>query len=252
MVNYSFKRFRARKFVRRSRFRRSFRSSRRVRSRRIIRRNLARRPVRPEIKYIDYTVASALLPSLGNFTSNFTPASMQQGSDEYQRIGNQVKFRWMKSSLYLIGPSTSTGGTFIEPDDFVRIILWSPRVDYSLAYSHMTGIGQLQIPDYNTVTVFKDFNVHLTRANQPVLNSSGTLTGLNPNGSSQRKIIKFSIPFPRVVRFPPSSISGSTALDPEKDVIYITMYSNFGNGSTGTDPATVQYRWYTRVTYTDN
>lgn len=216
-----------------------------------MRRALRRRPLRPEVKYIDSIGLNQTVASGQTSTFIITPQSMASGSAPGQRIGQEIKTRYVKiRHNFLAPPITFTSG-LVATDNYVRYVLWTPRVDSTVAINYMSGLGYLTNIDFNVVTVVKDISFRMSRSNQPVFNSTGTtVNGYEPNGEHMTKLLRLTIPFPRTCKF--AYISGGDSFDVDKDVLYCSIKNNFGNGPSGSDPAVLNHAYNTRLTYVDN
>ncbi|UOK21033.1 capsid protein [Chifec virus UA13_133] len=229
--------------------RRRFSNSKYGSRRRIIRKCLRRRALRPEVKYLDYS-ANVSVGFGANATGSVTVSSMALGTGEGNRLAEEIMIRKVFGYIEVAGPtgSGSSNSNFpIESDNYVRIILWSPRVNFTLSNSYMSNLAYKDIIDWNVVTVHKDRHVHVGSRFQVEYGSTGgTISNVTASGAAVPGLqrINIAMPFPRRARFAPASLSGSTALDADKDVLYATYINNFS-----TLPITINSNM--RITYTD-
>lgn len=101
-----------------------------------------------------------------------------------------------------------------------RVIVWTPRVDYTIAAQYMGAVTLTALIDFDVVTVHKDWRFELN----PAYMSEATTADLNANGHYER-IFKGTMRFPRKVRF----TSDGTSLNPNKDICYYTVYTGLSH-----------------------
>lgn len=220
----------------RSRFRRSFRKvykskySKRRKFNRIFK---SRRAVRPEIKYIDVD-SGYLTVNAGSYGSaQLTPATVTNGNNINQKIGNEIRVRGQNLHMVL---SCNQIAAKVSSETFVRTIIYTPRTAAADASNHITGLGLLAIPDFNTVTVYKDWVTSLD-AIEANLGNTTTNTVISPGSPSERHY-KFNLPGYRNLKFP---VGNANSWDAEK-AIYIYVYADVNSCS---------FRTYCRTFYTD-
>lgn len=227
--------------------------------RRILRKTLSRRPVKPEVKFVEKAVSDTGITSTSWTTESLSSSSLSQGADVNTRIGNSVRLRYVTARLRYQGgimtPQTSI--VFQRPTVSFRVLIWTPRVDFTLASAYVSAMGYLSTPDFNVLTVYRDFYINLAHANaQEVIASTGVISAYQTNGqSAYQKNMKVTIPFPRNAKFVPSTITGTNDFDVDKDVLYIShrIDNAPAAGVWGTSPYhPPQYAFTSKMTFTDN
>jgi hypothetical protein len=234
--------YRSRRTGRKRSFRRYTRSTR---SRQIIRRSLRRRPVIPEVKFIDLVQTTTPVPGVTTGTGALSPTQLNQGPGVSNRIGESIKCRKLFVHYQIQGPLTNTV-TNAQPDGYVRIILWTPRIDYSNAASYINTLSFRDILDFNVLTIHKDIYLHLGCSYSATYASGSANTTSVPTGSpiATLKHLTWTIPFPRNAKFPPAILTSvQNQFDIDKDVMYITHMNNFA--------FPINFSYTTRLTYVD-
>lgn len=127
-------------------------------------------------------------------------------------------FRRLKVKLYMRNNSGNTGATApLVQSSVVRLLFWTPRVNYEQAASHMNGLQSQSIPDFNQVTIHREKIVYL---GAPYIDGEVGVTGVISGGTAMYdKLLDFSFAFPRKAKFP----AGSAIVNPDKDVMYLTI-----------------------------
>ncbi|AXH74711.1 MAG: putative capsid protein [Cressdnaviricota sp.] len=180
---------------------------------RIYRTFQARRPVKPEIKYINYVSGAVSVSSNSYQQDRATPATIITGPAINQKIGNSVKIRKCHLRILLTGNQGNTQLTAYQiPSTMVRVVVWTPRLDYGNAAAHMSTIQFGEMVDFNTCTVWLDR--YYTLGNAAFLGNTNITTS---SGIPNQVMIKKTIPFMRKWNF---STYNATGIDPEAGVFY--------------------------------
>lgn len=229
----------------RRRFKRTFRRRRFRRrfSRRFsIRKTLRRRPLRPEVKWIDRANAQnsfGVAVDGGLVYSHIvTPPSITQGTNRDQRVGNNVKFRYVKLNVALTCyPELGSTNTITR----VRMLLVSPTVDAASYDAYTTG-GQMNT---DLRVGFIDTNIcHVYYDKEFEFGNFISITQYLSTGQRNSMNIARTIAFPRNVNFR----AGTNDVTDAKDTLRLLVF-NVTTDVTRTQPVSVYCR--ARTTFTD-
>lgn len=151
-----------------------------------------------------------------NYTNAMTPLTLNQGTNYDQRVGNQVNFIKVDGRMNFRNDSATTVGTAPQvPNSLVRLIVWSPRVDYSTALTYMNALQTGSLLDPLYATYHRDITFSLS----PPYMAEATSNDIAGGPSLYSTIKNLSIRFPRKVKFAPSSVN----VDEEKYSLYFTV-----------------------------
>jgi len=140
--------------------------------------------------------------------------------------------RWDFSS----GIGVNTGAW---PDETIRFILWTPRLDNEISSSYMGQLGFTSLIDFNVCTIHRDITFRLGRSTfTPPGEGAYYPSGVVP----VNKHFTISMMFPRNARFAPSSVANNDNLDLDKDVLFYTIIPG---------EFAINYSFNTRMTYVD-
>jgi len=168
------------------------------------------------------------------------------GTTEGTRVGQEVNFRRFKCMFEVIAGSQNVATPDSRTEAYMRLVFWTPRVDSVKALAYMATISPIEIFDWNVITVHRDYIFRLSALNGPTFNTAGTFQGVQPISQPSTKYIKVNIPFPRKAKFAPTSVTGFNDINPDKDVMYYSLYSDFVNVLNA-----ATYSFTSRITYTD-
>lgn len=211
---------------------------------RLFRRTMARRPVVPEVKYIDVSNLGNTLNPATSVTFPLSPTVLTRGVGEGQRIGNTLMYRKLMLKWNFAANFNAAAAANPNIDSVVRMMCWTPRVDYVIAARYMAQVGLLDHIDYNAVTIHKDFRFLLGS----IISASGNGPYVGPAVPNHREFdMRFM--FPRKLHFSPLGVSGGDidTIDVDKDIMYCTLVL----GGSNTSSPSIGYSVVSRVTYID-
>lgn len=193
-----------------------------------------RRRAKPELKFYSRQV-DADIPANTRTLGTLTPINILQGPGQGNRIGQEIKSFKIAWNLSLVNSNAIAGEVNWGPTYLIRIIAWTPRVNFADANLYFETINFNEMIDYNVATILLDRYVSMGTQGS---NAAGSEI-LSPAVPTQRHF-KFVFKHPRSMKFSP----GINTLDEEKYGVFFCIMMN--NGLTET-----QLRSYTRMTYID-
>lgn len=189
-----------------------------------LRKMLRRRRNKPELKKL--TVAKVYqMGSSARMTQRLSPAIIEVGAGSDDRIGQEIKFmkvlwRGNMQCTYPVLPVPITE----VPTSLIRLIVWSPRIDFEEADTYFDAIELHEPVDWNVATVYWDRVVQLGLTGTAVRNPDAATGPVQPyffNGSPPvppRRPFKKIFKFPRKIKFR----EGNDSVSPQ-DSLYVTI-----------------------------
>lgn len=207
-----------------------------------LRRILRRRPLRPEVKWLDNfntqsTQGASITPN-NTYQSTLTPGSIAQGVTKTTRVGNKVKYRYVKVNVTL---TCLPGLTYTNYIARARLVIYSSRVDSAAvtAYQENNMTNDLK-------TGFVDTNLlHVYHDKEYTFGNFISATANLATGQTNCINLSRTIPFPRTVQFR----EGSNDIIDGRDRLYIACYNVVSDAVNPTAPLYIYHR--ARTTFVD-
>lgn len=232
--------YRRRKYIRRTgsyRRRSTFRSRNKWRLRKMMR----RRNAKPELKYIESPVTGwATVDNTEAALEQVSPASIGSATARGARTGSYVKF--MRYTLELkiqIDPAATSTSTW----NYVRIILMSPKVDFTPFTSYILSPqfnGKNSSVPTQMATVMWDHTYPLSNGIGSALSGGGIGTG-TPGCYVFKKYFRF----PRTVRF----LDNDNNINDSRDTIQLFIHNDCNSLQDAGADIEYTYRW--KLSYID-
>lgn len=171
---------------------------------------MSKKNARKEIKYTLNFNFQANLGAVSRTTVALSPLQITVGADRNQRIGNKVKFRYVLFDTW----GECDGGALLNGT--YRMIVWSPRMDFTTAQNAIFALDLQFYPNPHTVQTYFDKTFML--GNPTTNNATPTF---NRNTFRFKRIFKF----PRSVNF---TEANALVNDPQ-DIMYVTLFNVVAN-----------------------
>lgn len=195
--------------------------------------------LKPELKYADAAVTGQVNGGQ-SFTNALSIISLAEGTDYNQRIGNRIRSKSLRIRLYVKDYSNQTSPA-VAPNFQTyqfRIILWTPRLEFTRVQTYMTALGFLDHIQPNYVTIMYDRYFKLS----PAYMAEATTNDIGACPRDYSMTVTVNKLFPRKIVF----ADGDSSLDLDKDVCFFTIIvENLSNRSA------IDYDFRTRMFYYD-